>query len=491
MAQTTISRPRRHGVAALALTALLGSGLGSGAVVLAPAARAADAPGERTATVDQRTGLSLTIYNDDLALVRDARRVDLPRGRTRLAFEGVAPGIDAPTALLKAPGVTLVEQNFDYDLLTPQKLLDKAVGGTVRLYRTNPATGKETVETARVLAANDGAVLRIGDRIETLAGDRLPGRIVFDSIPDTLRAEPTLSLTLDVPEAGERPLSLTYMTGGLSWRADYVGVLSADETDLSLQGLVTLTNDSPMAFDQALTQLVAGDVNRVRDDRRNDMVQPRMAMMAEARGQAESEALMDYHLYTLPERTTIGARQTKQVGFLQADGVRVAKSYSRRFYGFNTAPKPVPARVALDLTNDAASGLGQPLPAGIVRVYTADSAGRAQFVGEDRIDHTPKAGDVRLALGEAFDVRIEPKLVARQEVARDRDTRVYEATQRYTVTNARAEPVTVAVEQAMPGTWEILDESQPHEPVDARTLRWTVEVPAEGETVLELRARIR
>ena len=436
-----------------------------------------------------RTALSITIYNQDLALVRDSRRVSLPAGRTRLAFEGVSAKIKAPTALLNAAGLSLIEQNFDYDLLTPQKLLDKAVGSTVRLYRTNPATGEETVETAQVLAANDGAVLQIGDRIETLAGDRLPGRIVFDSIPANLRPAPTLSMTVAADSAGERTLELTYLTAGLSWSADYVGVLSDDETRLSLQGLVTLVNQSGIRYREALTQLVAGDVNQVPDSapakRRDEVV-----VRSFAAGPVQEEALLDFHLYTLPEPTSIAQKQTKQVGFLSAPGVDVEKQYQAVFSTFSTVDEPRGVPVRLAFTNTADAGLGKPLPAGIVRIYTDDSAGRAQFVGEDRIDHTPDGSPVNLALGRAFDVQIQPRTLRRETLARSQSRRVFEVEQRYRVTNARTSAVTVDIEQRLPGDWEILDESDDHKKLDAHRAGWSVDVPAEGSKTLSFTVRV-
>src|SRR5512139_2604373 len=280
---------------------------------------------ETVSTAADQHGVALTIYNDDLALVKDARRVRLVRDFNRLAWREVSAQMRPETAQLRnlsnPAGFLLQEQNFDFDVLTPQKLLEKYVGRGVSVIRSHPTSGAETRETATVLATNDGAVLKFADRIET----GVPGRLAFSGVPDTLRDKPTLVISLINPTAGLQNLELSYLTGGLSWRADYVAELNADDDRLDLNGWVTLTNQSGAAYPNAKLQLVAGDLNRVREAQ----PVPRATMAAKAADVAElkQESLFEYHLYTLQRPTTLAENQTKQVALMSATRVSVNKEF--------------------------------------------------------------------------------------------------------------------------------------------------------------------
>src|SRR5579863_4051216 len=202
--------------------------------------------------------VSVTIYNDDLALVQDRRDIEIKGGRQRLEFQDVSAQIRPETASLAASDISIVEQNFDFDLLTPAKLMEKAVGQEITIVRVNPATGAETREQALVLATNAGVVLKIGPRIEVLRDDGLPVRVIFDKVPDNLRARPTLSVTINGGHPGTRPAALSYLTPGLGWRADYVALYDESEGKIDVQGWVTLTNSSGTTYENAQTLLVAG-----------------------------------------------------------------------------------------------------------------------------------------------------------------------------------------------------------------------------------------
>jgi hypothetical protein len=351
---------------------------------------------------------------------------------------------------------------------------------------TNPETGAETVEDATVLSVAGGVVLRIGDRIETAS----PGRIVFAEVPANLRARPTLIIELDSDAAGEKPVELAYLTGGLSWRADYVAELSADESTLDLNGLVTLTNVSGTSYRDARLQLVAGDVNRVRDEMMFRAGMAEQAVAAPAPAMSE-EALFEYHLYTLERPTTIADNQTKQVALLSGSGIPVEKEY--RFvnianaYDYIRAETPrANASVRLAFNNTEADRLGLPLPMGTVRVYKSDSDGQALFVGEDAIQHTPKGETVRLTLGQAFDVTAHPKQTDFERLS----DRVFEAAYEIEIKNAKTEDITVAVIETIPGQWKVVSESVAHERTSAFQAEWQVPVPAEGSTTLTYRVRI-
>lgn len=452
----------------------------------------------RSTLADQQQ-LAVTIYNQDLALVRDVRRASLPTGEIRLALRDVAAQIRPETALLRslsAPaGLRTLEQNFDFDLLTPAALLQKYVGRQVRLVVTHPTTGAETIKTAEVLsAAEGGVVLRVGDRIET----GLPGRLIYDELPANLRDRPTLSVQLANQTADGQDLEISYLTGGLSWKADYVATLNDADNRLALNGWVTLTNQSGTSFPNARLQLVAGDLHRVRDLRMKQEVLQRLAAPAADVAPMEREQLFEYHLYKLPRPTTLAENQTKQVALLSAPTVTARKELllqgSDYYYRSHIGDLGQKMKVAvyLELANRRADGLGQPLPAGIVRVYKNDRAGQAVFVGEDRIDHTPENEKLRLKLGDAFDVTANKVQTEYKSLGRSfRYAHSSESAYRLVLKNAKQESVTVRVQEPIPGDWEMLAESHKHTKQAAHTAVWEVPVPANGEAELTYRVRSR
>ena len=441
-------------------------------------------------TGNDREATAITVYNDDLALVKERRKLTLPNGLTRLSLREVSAQMRPETALLRAATgspISLIEQNFDFDLLTPQKLLEKYVGHEVRVLRMHPTTGEERSEKATVLSSNNGTVLRFADRIET----GIPGRLAFDSVPANLRDRPTLSVLLDAA-GGSQSLELSYLTGGLAWKADYVANLSSDGKHMDLSGWVTLTNRSGAAYDNAKLQLVAGTVNRVRQQ----PMAMEMAVMAAAprakRADVAQESLMDYHLYSFERPTSIADNQTKQLALLSASSIPVQREYLlagsdyyyRERYG-QIGQKLKPA-VFVEFANKGGE-LGKPLPAGVIRVYAKDSQGAAQFVGEDRIEHTAKNETVKLKLGEAFDITAERKQTNYKRIADN----VIESSYRIELRNARDETVTVRVQEPLPGDWEMIQESHKHSKESARVAAWQVAVPAGGSSVLDYTVRVR
>lgn len=440
-------------------------------------------------------GLAVTVYNDDLALVKDLRRVALNRGENRLAWRNVSQRIRPETALLAAPAngldFTLLEQNFDFDLLTPQSLLKKYVGHLVQVIRANDA-GERTVEEARVLAATDGPVLRYADRIET----GVVGHLAFPDVPANLRDLPTLVLHLESAAGGEGELELSYLTGGMDWKADYVAKLSADGARMDLNGWVTLTNASGVAYRQARVQLVAGEVNQVTEA----MPAPPMAravMMAEGAPMPSEEALYEYHLYTLPRPTDIENNQTKQVALLSAPSVPVVQDLVVKGQSIayrDQAPDGwtrLDVEARLSFTNRDGS-LGVPLPAGIVRVYSEDSRGNVQFVGEDAIEHTPRNETVALGLGKSFDVTARRKQTSFRKLSgTGAYDYAYEAGFELELKNAKPELAVVKVLETLPADWRILSESQPHTKESASLASWRVEVPADGSVNLVWVVQVR
>ena len=455
---------------------------------------------ETKSTLDQQQSVAVTIYNGDLALVKDTRKISLKTGLNALALRDVSAQIRPETALLRsinAPGsLTLLEQNFDFDLLTPEKLLEKYVGKNVSLVKTNPATGAETTEQATVLSANNGVVLKVGNRIET--GVPL-ARIVYDDVPANLRDRPTLVTQINNKGAADQTVELSYLTGGLGWKADYVAELNAKEDMLDLSGWVTLTNTSGASYKNAKLQLVAGDVNRVQQNMRPTTKMMRGdVMMAEAAAPMAEESLLEYHLYTLDRPTTINENQTKQVALLSASDVPVHKDlvlqgadyyYQGQYGEIGTKMK---VGVFIEFENKEASKLGMPLPKGILRVYKKDSRGNAQFVGEDSIDHTPKNETVRLKLGEAFDVTADKKQTDFKVLPNPQKGHVaYESAFEFTLKNAKKERVTVTVQEPISGDWTITSESAPHRKANSHLAVWKIDIPAEGKTTLTYRAQVK
>jgi len=464
-------------------------------LLLAPSARAAE---ERRSTLQDQQEVAVTVYNEDLALVKDLRLVQLEKGENLLALREVSARMRPETALLRSltqpEGFAVVEQNFDFDLLTPQKLLEKYVGRRVQVVRSHPQTGEETVEDAVVLAANGGVVLRIGDRIET----GVPGRLVYPDVPSNLRDRPTLVTELRSGTAKPQQLELSYLTGGLSWKADYVAELAAGDDRLDLSGWVTLTNQSGTTYQNARLQLVAGDVHRVREELRLPRTMAVEEAMVKTAPQMAEESLFEYHLYTLGRPTTLRENQTKQVALLSASGVAVNKEFLLRgsdyYYRSSVGElgQKLKVGVFIEFENREQAGLGLPLPKGVVRVYKKDQGGGAQFVGEDTIDHTPKNEKVRLKLGDAFDVTADKKQTDFKKLAGfARYNYVFESAYRIELKNAKKEGVTVKVVEPMPGDWEVLAESHPHAKEAAGAAVWQVPVPAEGTAVLTYRVRVR
>ena len=431
----------------------------------------------------QQRQLAITIYANDLALVQDKRPIDLEGGRQRLEFADVSAKIRPETVSLAAAGITIVEQNFDFDLLTPGKLMEKAVGSTVTIVRVNPATGGEVREKALVLATNGGVVLKIGNRIEVLRDDGLPVRVIFDKVPDNLRARPTLSVTVNGARKGTEQATLNYLTSGLGWRADYVALYDDAAGKIDVQGWVTLTNSSGTTYDNAQTALVAGAPGRAGQYPGSQYrPQPQRTTLVQAGTETgDRERLGDFYLYPLAERTTIANMQTKQVSFLEVDNVPAEHGYEFRNNWLGAQDQPASARTVYRFSTGSAKGLGDQLPAGVLRFYMRDKKGDPRFIGESAIDHTPMGSTLSLSTGDAFDVKVKPVVEKREKIA-DRNWR---SSMRYTLTNASPKDVVVTLQQdGLWGDTRILSESQTSTRANADMAEWSVKVPANGKTEL-------
>jgi hypothetical protein len=445
-------------------------------------------------TAEQRDAVAITVYNQSFGLVREVRTLDLRSGRIALEYGDVASGIQPETVHIRpigGNGLQVLEQNYQYDLLSPEKLLEKYVGRTVNVYRTNPQTGEDEAVEAEVLSINGGPILRIGGEITF----DYPGRFGFPELPDNLIAKPTLLWRLDAG-GGDQQVEVSYLTQSLNWKADYVMVLNEDDDEAGLTGWVTLTNQSGTSYEGARLQLVAGDVRRVSG--RMELDEMRSRMMADAVAAQEApgfteQGFFEYHLYTLGRPADLMNNEQKQVTLLESEHFGVEKRlifhgathYYRGQYGQVTSNQKV--GVYLDFENSEENGLGMPLPRGVVRVYKRDGEGAQQFIGEDLIDHTPRDEELRIQMGEAFDV-------VGDRVQTDFDVIsacVSESQWRIDLRNHKDEDVEVTLVEPVGGDWQIISSSHPYQQLDAWTFTLTPEVPADGETRVEYRVRVR
>ena len=438
--------------------------------------------------------LHVTVYNNNYGLVREIRSITLPQGLIELEFQDVAEQIDPTSVAFKSltspEGVGILEQNYRYDLLSPQTLLEKFVGRTVR-YTTVRMENNTQIESSRegiLLSTNNGIIVRFGDEIVI----NPPGSVSLGEVPEDLLSRPTLLWLLQSDEAGEHRIETSYLTNGMSWKADYVTVINSDDTELDLTGWVTLNNRSGATYRNAALKLVAGDVQRVRDQIPRRGRAPTLTM-AEARApQFAEQSFFEYHLYTLQRRTTLANNETKQMTLLEGSGIPVKKTYviDSPPWALQAGIKGAEKRsvsVMIEFENTEDAGLGIALPGGRVRVYKADADGSLQLVGEDRIGHTPRDEKVRLKLGEAFDIVAERAQTDFRRVS----SRVSDLSYRVTLRNHKDESITAIVIEHIYGDWTITRQSHPHYKRDSRTLEFTIPVPARGETVLTYTGRVR
>ncbi len=447
----------------------------------------------RTSTQEDQTTLELTVYNSNLGLVKDQRQIKLESGIQELKFMDVAsqiiPASVSIKSLLETDPFTVLEQNYEYDLLSPSKLLDKYVGKEVKLYTKNPYTEREEMVSATLLANNENQpVFQIGRDITF----NHPGRILFPEIPRDLISKPTLIWLLKNTQTHPQKIEALYLTNGINWKSDYVLILNAEDSRADLSGWVTIDNKSGATYKNAGLKLVAGDINRVQEN--FQMAKKVMALSREAAApQFKEESFFEYHLYSLERKTTLKENQTKQISLLNADRIPVSKEFIYRgstYYYRNKQGEVISNQkvgVFIQIANSKAHHLGMPLPKGTVRVYKRDSDGNLQLVGEDSIEHTPKDEKIRLKLGEAFDLKAERKQMEWEKIASD----TYESAYEVSLRNHKKEDVVIRVIEPLPGDWKVLENSYPFTKLDASTIAFEIPVPKDKESKLKYRVRIR
>ncbi len=448
-----------------------------------------------SSTLADQDSVAVTIYNVNLGLVKDLRSINLSKGMGELKFMDVASQI-IPTSvhiksLINPESLQILEQNYEYDLLNPQKLMDKYVGKEVKLYNKNPYTEREEIVTATLLSNNGGPIFRIGNEI-TFGH---PGRVMFPGVPENLISKPTLVWLLENSLKEQQKVEASYLTNGINWRADYVVTLNDKDTKADLSGWVTIDNKSGATYNDAKIKLVAGDVNRVREEPeyRDRMLRMAKAEAMPAAPQFKEEEFFEYHIYTLQRPSTIKENQTKQISLVTADSIPVRKELLYRgaaYYYYNRYGEAMTNQkvgVFIEIENKKDHNLGIPLPKGTVRVYKQDSEGSLQFVGEDSIDHTPKDEKVRIKLGEAFDVVGSRKQTDWKKIASD----TYEAAFEISLRNHKKEDVMVKVIEPIPGDWTMLSSSHAYKKSEAFTAEFILPVSKDKETKLTYRVRMR
>lgn len=485
MLHRSLSPPLRRGRRARrwAIGAMLGAMGLSGLAQAKPTA---------SSTAEERKKVSITVYNQNFGLVREVRDLgSLPAGQVELEFRDVAAAIQPETVHIRSvtspTGLTVLEQNYRFDLLSPQTLLQKFVGRKIRIYRYHQATGKEEAIDAKLLSVQNGTVLEVNGEVTY----DFPGRLAFPEVPPNLIAKPTLVWLVD-SQRPKQTVEVTYLTQNLNWNADYVMVVDDQDKKADLTGWVTLVNQSGTSYENAELKLVAGDVQRVAPER---MARPR-AMKSAAAGVStgfQEEGLFEYHLYTLQRPATVLDKEQKQVTLLEANGIGIQKKlifYGQQYWYRGQHGQVLSNQkvgVYLDLENSEKNKMGMPLPKGTIRVYKADKSGAKQFVGEDNIDHTPRDEKIRVKMGEAFDVVGDRKQMKWTALG----TCSGESSWEIELRNHKDTAVEVESYEPVGGDWTILSSSHPYQRKDASTFTFTVKVPARGKTKISYVVRIR
>jgi len=458
----------------------------------------ARATGDQATSLADQTDLNLTVYNSNIALVRDVRQLSLPNGTFRLKLMDIAATVNPATvhfrSLTDPEKLGVIEQNYEYDLLEPAKLLHKYVGKEVTLarsYQDNGTTKREEVK-AILLADNNGPVWKIGNDVVT---GMYAESYRFPEVPANLYDRPTLLMSLENSGSRKQQIETSYLANNLSWNADYVLTVTRDDKSADLDGWVTLANNSGTAFHNARLQLVAGDLNRLPASGRLDEARElAMKTKAATAPQFQQESFSEYHLYTLGRKTSVEDKETKQISLLQGSAVPTEKIFvvnGQNFYYHNQQnpgqPLKDPVMVYYKFKNEEKVGLGIPLPAGNVRVYQKDSRGGVLFIGEDRIDHTPKDERVTVHIGNAFDVIAERKQTDYKRI----DNHTWEMEFEITLRNHKDAPIVVEVNEPIGGDWKMLSNSFDFTKTAAFAAQFKVPVAKNGTSVLRYRVQAR
>ncbi len=431
-------------------------------------------------------GVGLTVYNDNLAVVKERRMMEFERGINNMKFTGVAERID-PTSvnfktLTDSLSVSILEQNYEYDLVSTDALLKRNLDSNVRIYVRGSGADRGTVIEGTLLSARGDVIIKKSDGGISMLKSNMIERVEITEAPANLLTKPTLVWLAQSQNAGAGLSQVTYMTDGIQWRADYSVVLAEDDAKLDMTGWVTIENNSGAEYKDATIKLVAGDVSRVREQRvMNDRAARRGVEMMEAKAPGFAEkAFMEYHMYTLGRKSTINNNQVKQIEFIEpAENVPAEKKFI-----YEWQKKSDKVQVKIEFENLEENNLGIALPKGKVRVFKRDQAdGMLEFVGEDRIDHTAKKEKLSIYIGDAFDIVPEHKVIDSRHSRRKRtETHQIELRNR-----KESEDITVYVDHVLPAyaDWTVDDSSHSYEKSEANKIRFEVPVKADSQVTLE------
>ncbi len=422
--------------------------------------------------------LAVTVYNSNLGVVKDVREINLKSGLSTISITDVAKLIDPTSVHIKLDG-EVIEQNYQYDLVSLDKILQKYVDKEISLV----SEANELVEGKLLSAMGGQIVLEKKDGGLLMIPSVNKYRFSVGSLPEGLITKPTLVWQLNSNKSGNQDVEISYQTQGMNWHAEYVAVLNTDDTKLDLNSWVSVDNNSGTTFKNAKLKLVAGDVNRVQDNRRlyKGREQMDMVMSEAAAPQFEEKEFFEYHIYNLQRPTTLAQNETKQISLFESQNVDANKKYFYRSTGYNTNGK---INVIVEFSNKEEQNLGVPMPKGKVRVYKSDGES-IEFVGEDLIDHTPKNETVKLKIGDAFDILAEEKQVNHKKIT----NRVFEQDFEVKIKNRKNEKVTVEVERYLGLNWEILSSSLEYKKKNAQTITFQVPVKKDDETILTYKVR--
>jgi len=439
-------------------------------------------------TAEQQAMIELTVYNNNLALVKDTRNVELPVGEGELNFMDVASHVMPVTVHARSlnypEDFAVLEQTYQYDLMSPDKLLEKYVGEKIKIINWNEFQDRKDTVEAILLSTSQGQIYKINDEIYL----GYPGYRVLPGVPEDFVTEPTLKWFYENRAEKAHKLEVSYLTTNINWRADYVMILSEDDTSSSISAWVTLDNKSGATYKNARLKLVAGKVHQVEEIRGVYLMK---SLEAAETPQFEEKAFSEYHLYNLKRQITIKNNETKQISLLKAFDVNTQKEllvYGAESYFIEPRSERAvkqPVSVYIKFKNSKDNNLGIPLPAGIIRVYKEEN-GSLQFIGEDRIRHTPKDEEIRFKVGEAFDVVAERIQTDYREIT----SKLRESEWEITIKNHKEKDVTVGIIEPLLGNWQIIKSSHPYQKVDAFTVRFKVNVPRNQEIKVIYRVRV-
>lgn len=415
--------------------------------------------------------VSVTVYNQNLGLISESRQFDVKAGMQHLTLTDVASQMVPPSVRIhfESPGVEVHEQNYHYDLVNTPAILQRYIDQRIRIVGQEGAVYEGTL-----LATSGSYVLSTSSGLKIIMPEQVL-QVDLAELPAGFYTRPTLDWLVAAGSPGKVSATVSYLTNGIGWQAEYVAHLNADDTKLDLSGWASIDNQSGATYADAKLKLIAGDIHRPRGPEVYRMDFAMASREALPKAGFDERSFFEYHLYDLPRRTTVANRENKQIALFEPATTPVTKKFLYRSWKDQEK-----VAVVVEFQNAKAAGLGMPLPAGLVRVTKSDLDGTSQLLGEDRIDHTPKDEELTLEVGNAFDLTPEYAQVDRRRIS----LYVDETDVKIKLRNHKTAQVTIEVQEKAPRwqTWRIMTSSVPYEKKDANTFIFKVPVPADGES---------